>query len=114
MMSTRGSDVTVETSNSVFCVCRLHRLAVIHDAIGIDDAEDAVRAALERLHAQRVGLRDLARRIDLVVQHHEHAFAARVGGCRDAERIEQIRRSFVAERARVPHGAHEHDGLWAS
>ena len=39
----------------------LQRVAIVDDAIGIDDAEDAVGTALEGLHAQRVGLRDLAR-----------------------------------------------------
>ena len=110
-MSTRGSDVTRRDVELGFLRVPLHRVAVIDDAIGIDDPEDAIRPALERLHPQRVGLCHLARRIDLVVQHHEHAFVARVGRRRDAERIQQIRRALVAERAGVSHGAHEHDGL---
>ena len=110
-MSTRGSEVTVGYVELGLLRVPLQRVAVIDDTIGIDDAEDAVGPALERLHAQRVGLGDLARRVDLVVQHDQHAFAARVGRRRHAERVEQIRRAFVAERAGISHGADQHDRL---
>ena len=54
----------------------LERRAVESDAIGVHDSEDAVAAALERVQAKRVGLGDLSRCVDLVVEHDERAFAA--------------------------------------
>ena len=89
----------------------LQGVAIVDDAVGIHDAQDAVGTALEGLHAQRVSLCDLARRIDLVVHHHQHAFAARFGRRRNTERVEEIRRTFVAERAGISHGSDQHDRL---
>ena len=90
-------------------VVPLRDLVEEHDAIAIDDAELAVFAAAERLQPQRVGLGDVARGVDLVVQHHQRALVARAGFGGDAHAFEQVRRAFVADRARIAHRADDHD-----
>ena len=92
-------------SNSICSLWRCSDLAEEHDAIAIDDAELAVFAAAERLQPQRVGLGDVARGVDLVVQHDERALVARRRIGRHAHALEQVGGAFVAERARVAHRA---------
>jgi hypothetical protein len=53
----------------------LHRGAIVDHAVAVHDAQHACRAALERLEPHGIGLRRFAGRVDLVVQHHEHALA---------------------------------------
>ena len=87
----------------------LQRRAVEGDAIRVHHAEDAVAAGLERVQAKRVGLGDLSRRVDLVVEHDQRAFAACIGGRGDPETLEEVGRAFVPERARVAHRSdHDH------
>ena len=64
------------------------------DAVAVDDAEHAVAARLERLEPQRVGLGHLARGVDLVVEHDQHALAARLRLGRHAEPLEQVGRAL--------------------
>ena len=88
-----------------------HAGAVEDHAVAVDDAEDAVIARLERIEPQRVGLGDVAGGVDLVVEDHEHAFAARRRFGRDAEPLEQVGRSFISQRARIAHRADDDNGL---
>ena len=111
MTSTRGSSVNSLMSNSAAAVCRFSAGAVEDHAVAVDDAEDAVIARLERIEPQRVGLGDVAGGVDLVVQDHEHALAARRRFGRDAEPLEQVGRSFIAERARIAHRADDDNGF---
>ena len=104
----------VETSNSDACRVALDDVAVVDDPIAVDDAENAVAARLERLQPERVGLGDLARGIDLVVEDDEHALAAglRLGG--DPKSLEQIGGALVSERARIAHRADDDNRLVAA
>ena len=113
-MSTRGRSSNCDTSNSLVLRVPLHDVAIEDDAVRVHDAEHAVRARLERLEAQRVGLGDLARGIDLVVEHDEHTLPARRGLGGDAEALEQVRRPLVSQRARVAHRADDDDRLVAA
>jgi hypothetical protein len=71
------------------------------------DAELAVVAAPERLESQRIGLGDVARRIDLVVQHDQRALVARRRLGRDTHALEEVGGALVAHRARVAHRSHD-------
>ena len=114
MISTRGRAGEPGDVELGFLRVSLQRFPVIDDAVGIDNAKNAVRAALKGLNAQRIGFRDFARRIDLVVQHDKHAFAARVAGRCDTECIQQIRRALISGRSGAPHRPHDDDGFGRS
>ena len=92
----------------------LDDIPVVDDAIAIDHAEYAITASLERLETKRVGFCHLTSRVDFVVEHDQHTFAAglRFGG--DAKPIEQVGCTFVSKRARVAHRSHDHDRLVAA
>ncbi len=86
----------------------LQQLSKENHAIAVDHAEQPMRPALERLQSERIGLRDVASGIDLVVHHDQHALAARggLGGHTDA--FEQVSGAFVAQCARIAHGPDDH------
>jgi hypothetical protein len=86
--------------------------AVVHDAVAVDGSERAIAAA-KGVEAQRVGLGDVARGVDLIVEDDQHALAARCGFRRDAKAGQEVRGPLVAERARIAHRADDHDGFVA-
>ena len=62
----------------------------------------AERAKIERakgLHPVGRGLDDVARGVDFVIEHREHALAARLGRPGDAQRADEVHRGVRAKRA---------------
>ncbi|MNR14370.1 hypothetical protein D3C85_1308430 [compost metagenome] len=53
-------------------------------------------------------LGDIARRMNLLVQHHEHALPARFRACRHAHRVKQIQRTIGRERRGGAHCRRQH------
>ena len=64
----------------------------------------------KRLHAPVRGLGDLARRLDLVVQHHQHAAPATVGTGRRAHAVQKIDRGIGRQARGRPLRADHHHG----
>ena len=83
-MSTRGS--AREAARVEFRVRRraAQRPAVPGEAVAIGMGEAAEIRGAEGLQPRRRGLGDLARGVDLVVQHHQRAEAARLRAGGDA------------------------------
>ena len=74
----------------------------------------AERAEIERaegLHPVGRGLDHVARGVDLVVQHSQHALPARFGRAGDPQRVDQVHAGIGAERARRPLRADQHHRL---
>ncbi len=69
-------------------------------AVPVDMAERAEIERAKGLHPVGRGLDDVARGVDLVVEHGEHAFAARLGRSGDAQGIDEVHSGVGTERAR--------------
>ena len=110
-MSTRGSGVTPARSNSLFARVPLHDVAVVDDAVGVDDAEHAVRVRLWNVCSRSASVL-VTSRAELISSFSTTStplfFDAGLG--RHAEPLEQVGGALVAERARVAHRANHHDG----
>ena len=81
-----------------------------HDAIASHHAQETVIPTAERLKTIRICFRHVARRVDLVVQHDEHAPPLGDRGCRHLDGRPQVRGPLVAKGIRIPHGPHHDDG----
>ena len=75
------------------------RLAVERHRVAVGMAEHAEIRRAERLQAQGGGLRHLPRGMDLVVQHHQHAHAARIRAGGDADGVDQVHAGVAGQRA---------------
>ena len=79
MMSTRGSAVTCEMSNSLCVVC-FHAGVVVKVVLAVaGDADEAANGRHERLHRGRAGLGQRVRAVDPVVHHDQHAASFGLG-----------------------------------
>src|SRR5579885_3180376 len=78
---------------------RLERRAVVVRAVAVDMAERAEIEAAKRLNAIGRGLYHVARGVDFVVEHDEHALAARFRRPGDAQRVVEVHPGIAAERA---------------
>ncbi len=76
-------------------------------AVGV--AQDAEVGRAEGLHAPVRGLGDLARRLDLVVQQHQHAAAAAVGTGGRAHAVHEVDRGIGRQARGRPLRADQHD-----
>lgn len=76
-------------------------------------AQAAPVAGLECLHVDRVHFGRIARRVDAVVQSHEHALAARRWFGADHEGVPQVARAVRIGRGCVALRTGEHHGLVA-
>ena len=86
-----------------------HRPAVDRDPVLVGMTEHAEIGRLEGLRAGAVRLGDLARGVDLVVEHRQHAHAARFRRAGDAHRVQQVEEGVGREprgRALRPHQHH--------
>ena len=82
---------------------------VVGDAVGVGVAQDAEVGRAEGLHAPVRGLGDLARRLDLVVQHHQHAAAPAAGRSRGAHAVQEVDRGIGRNaRGRALRADHHH------
>src|SRR5579884_3902291 len=75
------------------------RRAVVVRAVAVDMAERAEIEAAKRLNAIGRGLYHVARGVDFVVEHDEHALAARFRRPGDAQRVVEVHPGIAAERA---------------
>ena len=74
-------------------------------------AERAVIERAEGLHPVGRGLDHVARRVDFVVHHDQHALAPRLGAAGDAQRVDQVHAGIGAERAGRALRPDQHDRL---
>jgi hypothetical protein len=86
------------------------RPAVDRDApVGVGIAEHADIRAAEGLEPQRRALRDVPRRLDLVVEHRQDPEAARFRRAGDAHGTDEVHARVGAQAAERPLRAHDDD-----
>ncbi|MNY07316.1 hypothetical protein D3C86_1401150 [compost metagenome] len=91
---------------------RAGQRAVVQRAAFHHIAERAERRA-EGLGLERVGLGHVTAGVDLVVEHHQRALAARLGPGGHQHRVIQVQRAIGAQRRTRPHRADYHHRLVA-
>ena len=69
-------------------------------AVAVDMAERTEIERAKGLQPIGRGLDDVARGVDLVIEHGEHALAARLRRSRDAQGIDEVHAGIGTERAR--------------
>ena len=110
-MSTRGSAVRSRAANGVSGMWARNGARIEMHAVAVDMAERAEIGRAEGLQPVGRGLDDVARGVDLVVQHDQNTLAARLGRAGDAQGVDEVHAGIGAERAGRALRSDQHDGL---